>query len=58
MKFNSKQEIVLKRKKEPDTLKELFEGFDYKKCWSDWEKEHPNKLKEFDLGKPVGREQI
>lgn len=38
------------------SLKELFKGFDYKKYWSDWEKENPGKSKEEDWGEPVGQE--
>lgn len=53
---NSKKEIILTKKKSPESLKDLFEGFDYKKYWDDWNKEHPNESKEFDLGDPVGRE--
>ena len=32
---NKNNEIVLKKQKEPESLKELFKGFDYKKYWSD-----------------------
>lgn len=52
---NSNKEIILK-KKSPESLKDLFEGFDYKKYWKNWDKEHPNESNEFDLGDPVGRE--
>lgn len=38
------------------SLAQLFEDFDYKKYWSDWEKENPGKSKEIDWGKPVGKE--
>lgn len=54
--INKNNEIVLKKQKEPESLKELFKGFDYKKYWSDWEKENPGKSKEEDWGGPVGRE--
>ncbi|MCT3602299.1 AbrB/MazE/SpoVT family DNA-binding domain-containing protein [Lactobacillus acidophilus] len=53
---NKDNEIVLKKQKKPESLKELFDGFDYKKYWSDWEKEHPNQSKEIDSDEPVGRE--
>lgn len=54
---NNKDEIILKSKKdEPKSLKELFQNFDYKKYWSDYEKENHGKSKEMDWGKPVGRE--
>ena len=53
---NKQNEIILKKQKEPESLKELFKGFDYKKYWSDWEKENPGKSKEEDWGEPVGRE--
>ena len=54
---NNKNEIILKSKKEePKSLKELFQNFDYKKYWSDYEKENPGKSKEMDWGKSVGRE--
>ena len=49
-------EIILKKQKKPTSLKELFKDFDYKKYWSDWEKEHPNQSKELDTSGPVGRE--
>ena len=35
---NKNNEIILKKQKEPESLKELFKGFDYEKYWSDWEK--------------------
>ena len=44
------------KKKSPKNLKELFEGFDCEKYWNDWNKEHSNKSKEYDLGNSVGRE--
>lgn len=50
------REIILKEKKKPESLKELFKGFDYKKYWADWDKRHPGKSKELDWDKPVGRE--
>lgn len=37
-------------------LQQLFNGFDYKKYWDNWKKEHPNQNKEIDFGKPVGKE--
>lgn len=49
-------EIILKEKKKPNSLKELFEGFDYKEYWSKWEKEHSGQSKEIDLGEPTGKE--
>lgn len=49
-------EIILKEKKKPESLKELFKGFDYKKYWDDWNKNHHDKSKEMDWGEPVGRE--
>lgn len=49
-------EIILKVKKEPETLSELFEGFNYKKYWADIEKENPGKSRELKWSKPVGRE--
>ena len=42
--------------KKTKNLKELFEGFDYKKYWAKWEKEHPNESREIDWGEPKGRE--
>nr|DAJ54870.1 MAG TPA: immunoglobulin heavy chain variable region addiction, camel antibody, addiction.65A [Caudoviricetes sp.] len=42
--------------KKESSLSQLFKGFDYKKYWEDWNKEHPNQSKEFDWGEPVGRE--
>lgn len=53
---NSNKEIILKKKKSSESLKDLFEGFDYKKYWENWNKEYPNESNEFDLGDPVGRE--
>ena len=47
---------MLKKNKKPQNLKELFKGFDYEKYWDEWEKEHPNESKEYDCGKPQGRE--
>ena len=49
-------DITESKKDEPKSLKELFQNFDYKKYWSDYEKENPGKSKEMDWGKPVGRE--
>lgn len=40
----------------PKSLKELFKGFDYKKYWAEWDKQHPNESKGIDLGKPQGKE--
>ena len=37
-------------------IEQLFKDFDYQKYWSDWDKEHPNQSKEYDFGKPVGKE--
>ena len=56
LKINKNKEIVLKKAKEPVTIDKLFEGFDYKKYWADWDKEHPNQSKEVDLGKSIGKE--
>ena len=39
----------------PKSLKELFNGFDYKKYWTEWDKQHPNESKEIDWGKPQGK---
>lgn len=38
------------------TLDSLFNDFDYKAYWEDWENKHPNELKEVNWGKPVGKE--
>lgn len=54
--INDQNEIVLKKQKKPESLKELFAGFDYEKYWSDWNKENPGKSKEVDWGGPVGKE--
>lgn len=48
--------IILEEQKKPQSLKEIFDGFDYKKYWADWEKEHPNQSKEIDWNQPSGRE--
>ncbi len=56
VKVNNKKEIILSKKKKPESLSELFKGFDYKKYWSDWKKENPGKSKEIDWGEPTGRE--
>lgn len=56
LKVNKNKEIILKRKKSELSIDSLFEGFDYKKYWSNWEKAHPNQLKEDDWGVPVGKE--
>ena len=40
----------------PKSLKELFNCFDYKKYWTEWDKQHPNESKEIDWGKPQGKE--
>lgn len=50
-----KKRIAL-TKKSPENLKSIFEKFDYRTYWNDWNKEHPNESKEFNLGNPVGRE--
>ena len=36
--------------------KVLSRGFDYKKYWTEWDKQHPNESKEIDWGKPQGKE--
>lgn len=46
------------KKADPKNLKELFDGFDYKKYWSGWEKNNPHKTKELDWGQPVGKEEF
>lgn len=56
VKINKNKEIILSKQKKPESLKELFKGFDTKKYWSDWERENPGKSKEINLGSPVGRE--
>lgn len=56
LKVNKNKEIILKRKKSKLTINSLFEGFDYKEYWSNWEKTHPNQIKEDDWGEPVGKE--
>lgn len=53
---NNDKEIVIKKAKEPLTIDNLFEGFDYKKYWENWDKEYHNQSKEENLGKPVGKE--
>lgn len=54
--INNNKEIVLEKAKNSLTIDKLFEGFDYKKYWTDWDKEHPNQSKEVNFGKPVGKE--
>lgn len=49
---NKDKEIVLKETKKPQTLDELFDGFNYKQYW----KIQNTKSKELDWGKPVGKE--
>lgn len=39
-----------------NSINKLFDGFNYEEYWADWEKEHPNQLKEDDWGTPVGKE--
>ncbi|MDE6284327.1 MAG: AbrB/MazE/SpoVT family DNA-binding domain-containing protein [Bacilli bacterium] len=56
IKVDKNKNIILEKKKKPQTIEELFEGFDYKKYWADWEKENPGKSVEYDWGKPQGRE--
>lgn len=57
LEVNKNKEIVLReQKKSKLTIDDLFEGFDYKEYWSNWEKEHLNQLKEEDWGEPVGKE--
>lgn len=56
VKIDKNKNIILEKKKKPQNLKELFDGFDYKKYWADWEKEHPGQSKEVDWGDPQGRE--
>lgn len=56
VKVNKDKEIILKPKKSKLTIDSLFEGFDYKEYWKNWEKAHPNELKEDDWGEPVGKE--
>lgn len=56
VKIDKNENIILEKKKKPQNLRELFDGFDYKKYWADWEKEHPNESREIDWGKPQGRE--
>ena len=53
---NKNKDIVLKKYKDNKSLKDVFKNFDYKKYWSDWEKENPNKSKELDFGDRAGRE--
>lgn len=55
---NNKKEIILKKREKPESLKELFKDFDYKKYWADWNKEHPGESKEIDWGRPAGREKF
>lgn len=45
----------MKKNNEPQ-IDQLFKDFDYQKYWADWEKEHPNQSKEYNFGKPVGKE--
>lgn len=56
VKIDKNKNIILEKRKKPQNLKELFDGFDYKKYWVEWEKEHPNESKEYDWGEPQGRE--
>lgn len=42
--------------KKESSLSQFFKGFDYKKYWEEWNKEHSGQSKEIDWGKPVGRE--
>lgn len=56
VRIDKNKNIILEKKKKPQNLKELFDGFDYKKYWADWEKEHPNESREIDWGEPQGRE--
>lgn len=56
LEINNDKEIVIKKAKEPLTIDKLFEGFDYKKYWADWDREHHNQSKEENLGNPVGKE--
>lgn len=47
---NADHEIILKKNKKPQSLKELFQGFDYKKYWAS------QGSKELDWNNPVGKE--
>lgn len=55
---NKDNEIVLKKQKKPESLKDFLTVLIIKKYWSDWEKEHPNQSKEIDSDELVGREII
>ncbi len=55
---NNDKEIILRKKKKPKNLKELFKGFDYKKYWAEWNQEHSGKSKEINWGESVGREKF
>lgn len=55
---NNAKEIILRKKKKPQNLKELFKGFDYKKYWAEWNQEHSGESKEINWGESVGREKF
>lgn len=55
---NNAKEIILRKKKKPQNLKELFKGFDYKKYWAEWKQEHSGEPKEINWGESVGREKF
>lgn len=55
---NNNKEIILKKREKPESLKELFKDFDYKRYWAEWNKEHPDESKEIDWGESVGREKF
>ena len=50
--------MAIDTQNEPKSLKELFNGFDYKAYWKQWELENPGKSKEEDWGGPVGQEEF
>lgn len=56
LEITKNKKIVLKKAEKPITIDDLFNDFDYKSFWSNWDKEHPNQSKEVNFGKPVGKE--
>lgn len=56
LEITKNKKIVLKKAEKPITIDDLFKDFDYKKYWSNWEKEHQNQSKEVNFGEPVGKE--